>query len=605
MSKKQISIILVISLVLLSLISCGSDSKEESSIESKAVFSEDITDFKTFGMVNGVGNFIDIRDGVRREYLINEKGERISNIYNYISFPIEGIRYAVSIDEGKAYTSDDKLNFFYINEKGEEIYKTRICIYKFLTKTIDFGETPNYALEKGGDYLLNEASQKLNTFVFYRNGYFLSLINDENGEGCVGLIDKNGKEVLPPKYLYIGKFFNNRALIFKHTGESNDEFDIVSGFIDENFKEVIPPQFDSASDFNKERSMVMTREKKHGLIDVDGNEIIPTIYKSISMLSDDLYSATKENYQGIDLINKDGEIIKSYSDYDYFMRFNNELSAAVKGNHIGSIDEKGKVVIEPKYSFLTSYEDGLSVVIYENEEGQRLVNTMDKNNDYTFDLSNDDYPVIVPYGMKGKYIVGDENNHYGVVDKSGKVIVDLKYKDIFKFSDGVAFVKKMDDSYNIIDSKGNEIIIDTTEFSFGGRENIYVFNDRFMFRDYNDYEYAPIYDYPINKFKFKFDGGIALINLEEGMAFINKKGEVVSEIFDEIYRFSDGLSIIKDTEEYYGFIDKTGKTVIETKYRMLYPFIGDKAMAVLEDENGNLTTEYIDKSGNVVITEKK
>lgn len=88
--------------------------------------------------------------------------------------------------------------------------------------------------------------------------------------------------------------------------------------------------------------------------------------------------------------------------------------------------------------------------------------------------------------------------------------------------------------------------------------------------------------------------------------FINKKGEIVLEVFaNSIRPFDKGIAVIQRGSFYdgkyynygkYGFIDKSGKTFVEPRFDGIYGFSEDLAAVKISKKWG-----FIDRSGKIVI----
>ena len=99
------------------------------------------------------------------------------------------------------------------------------------------------------------------------------------------------------------------------------------------------------------------------------------------------------------------------------------------------------------------------------------------------------------------------------------------------------------------------------------------------------------------------------IRVDEKHGFIDESGNVKFMLPEEVYTifgFSEGLAVagkrVPNTNGRWGFIDETGKYVIEAKYVMVRPFSEGLAAVVFNDTgNAYRTVGYIDQSGRVVI----
>jgi len=91
--------------------------------------------------------------------------------------------------------------------------------------------------------------------------------------------------------------------------------------------------------------------------------------------------------------------------------------------------------------------------------------------------------------------------------------------------------------------------------------------------------------------------------------FIDETGSVKFMLPEEVYTtfpFSDGLAVagkrVPNTNGRWGFIDETGKYVIDAKFVMVKPFSeGLAAVVFKESENAYRTTGFIDQRGRIVI----
>lgn len=190
-----------------------------------------------------------------------------------------------------------------------------------------------------------------------------------------------------------------------------------------------------------------------------------------------------------------------------------------------------------------------------------------------------------PYSWNGEYAEGESlifnrDGKLGIVDyKSGRIISEPKYNIIQNVSEGVAWAYVSDKYHVLIDKVGNEIFALEPEF----------------------------------KFPYPYSDGLALIKNQQyplACKFIDKMGNVVIDLSNlrvehpcsSIYRFSDGVAAYWDRPEYV-YIDKFGQELFRSKYEpVLYfnyttGFSNGLAPFVID----NSKIGYMDKSGKVVI----
>lgn len=104
-----------------------------------------------------------------------------------------------------------------------------------------------------------------------------------------------------------------------------------------------------------------------------------------------------------------------------------------------------------------------------------------------------------------------------------------------------------------------------------------------------------------------FSEGLAIVAAKnEGLKIINTKGEVVALLNDyngktieEAYEFKNGLAAFKNSKNLWGFVDQTGKVVIEPMYNKVSNF-NENYCVVEQLDLGKVAVGIIDKKGSFV-----
>lgn len=250
------------------------------------------------------------------------------------------------------------------------------------------------------------------------------------------------------------------------------------------------------------------------------------------------------------------------------------------------------------------------------------------------------------YGVSKDLAVVMQNNKWGIINATGKLMVPLKYDYIhnqpfeglywtqlndkngfinindeeiipikyenemyFHESLGIALIS-VNGKYGYVNTKGEEFIPPIYEdFATGGqlKEGMIPpmkLKGKWGFVDNNGKEYIPfIYDNAIS-----FIEGLAWVNL--GGEFIDssswkfdggkwgaidRSGDIIIPFkYDKVRPFSEGLAAVKLNEK-WGMIDKNGKEIILFNYDDIYDFEEGKVWVKL---NGR--EFYIDKNGNEI-----
>ena len=184
---------------------------------------------------------------------------------------------------------------------------------------------------------------------------------------------------------------------------------------------------------------------------------------------------------------------------------------------------------------------------------------------------------------------------WGYINTAGIKEVDFKFSGAENFTKGYARVM-VDTSWGVINSAGNWIIKPSHEMVEYMNEGYIAIekNRKWAFFDLKRKKY-------ISKFIYEdlwsFHEGLAMVKIGKNYGFINTKGKVV---LDPIYRqvrmmsFSCGLACVRNQEGKWGYIDKTGKVIIDYKFGEADWFQENKAFV---QDNWGEAGYFIDQSG--------
>lgn len=157
---------------------------------------------------------------------------------------------------------------------------------------------------------------------------------------------------------------------------------------------------------------------------------------------------------------------------------------------------------------------------------------------------------------------------WGYVDNKGQYVINSQFEEAFNFSEGLALFKSTDG-----------------KFGFIGEDGKYVIN-------------------PIYKDANSFSEGLAAVVMENGKPqFIDKDNKILFSVDKAEYclGFKEGLARVKIKGK-WGFIDKTGKVVVNPIYEDAQDFSdGLAAVAKKDEKKDEVKWGYIDKSGAVKI----
>ena len=264
-----------------------------------------------------------------------------------------------------------------------------------------------------------------------------------------------------------------------------------------------------------------------------------------------------------------------------------DLFVVIVNDNRGFIDRTGKIVIEPQWGGANDFSEGRAVIAvnspkyklgYIDETGKVVIETK-------FDYASDFHDGIALVGIGTFGMHGSGDHKFGFIDKNGKWLIEPKYKEAYGFFEGLAAVMNDEGKWGFIDITGKVVI--PFQFETGS----------------------------------SFSEGLASVFVKDKYGYIDKTGKIIIKPqFTQANNFSEGLAVVKiggvlskpygatitKKGEYYGkfvYIDKTGKVTIQLPQNTEGAGNFSEGLASLEikKKDGYLYNGYIDKSGKFVI----
>ena len=428
-------------------------------------------------------------------------------------------------------------NFDEAHNADVDILATAKCFWELLTMGVIKLNAVNYSISENfiGDY------QIIGTF---------------NG-GKYGVIDKDGFLVILPTYDFINAISEGLALVVENG---------KTGYIDFYGKKIIQCCYESGEIFTDGYAIVSTKVihfiessdgdmdydiKEIGLIDKNGNVVVPCIYDSYNILKNKI------------ICFHSGESVV------YFDKANRQISAQnVQPKQTSKYEE-----FHIKEQALIPYRIG-TLYGYCNEDKIMVIPAI--------------YVDALPFNDGiARIAIQDKNSYqwkYGVIDIKGNEVVRCSYNDILEFSEGLAAVSK-DGKWGYIDIYGKIttplVYEKCTHFSEGLAA---VSNgDKWGFIDI----------YGNTSLPFVYDGIYRLIELN-----------YEQEYYSVDIIFSEGLAAVSMYNK-IGYIDKFGNNIIPFIYDVANPFSENVATVAQNTSRHNyLSWTFISKNGEQISSKK-
>ena len=294
------------------------------------------------------------------------------------------------------------------------------------------------------------------------------------------------------------------------------------------------------------------KEGKFGLINLDGNEILPCEYDSITTMKGIRNCLVVKSDAKTGIVNTSGKIVVPVEYASVEVIENNvDNGYVVKNseNKYGVINSNGDMVLECKYDTIENIVDGNRYIVKEGNKW-KLIDTegneyLEGKVDNVADMNNGD-------------VIAKQNKKFGILNIETDLKVPFEYDSLTYLFDN-KYVAKKDNKYGIINTN-NEVLVD-----YKYDEIIYNKNDEYLKGKVADGSYEYLNKDLAVKFtagdETKINGFIS-VKVGNDIKYYNTKLEEKSN--KDVYT-SNTLFIIKENGK-YGFVNKDGKVVVEAKY---------------------------------------
>jgi hypothetical protein len=249
-----------------------------------------------------------------------------------------------------------------------------------------------------------------------------------------GFIDKTGKVIVPIKYDRVHDYSEGLAAVHEPGGW---------GFVDLNGEWVIKPQFTNAGEFNHGIALVRTGGRQ-GLIDKQGNYVLKPVYE------------IEDGHNGAMLIERGGKYgfvdtsgrLICDTKFDDAMSFSEDLAAVYDGSKWGFIDKSANYAIKPSFEKAAAFHHGLAAVAINNKFG-----LIDRHGNFVLPpkykylaAAFHDAEEPVPSFISEEVMPLCSENRWGFAStKTGLIVIAPKYATVSPFSEGLARVALLND----------------------------------------------------------------------------------------------------------------------------------------------------------------
>jgi hypothetical protein len=375
-------------------------------------------------------------------------------------------------------------------------------------------------------------------------------------KGRQGLINEAGKIIVSPRFRKIDDFFENRAIFSDDTGKY--------GYLNPEGNVEIPAQFDQVQRFNEGLAAVKLN-KKWGYIDPHGRFVISPQF--------------------------------TWADPFY----ENRAFVSTTSSRYGVINQNGVWLTPEKIKMKSAFVEGTALVLYEGEKTDKF-GLLDHTGVFTafpnidsgspsYLFKNGLWPAYRVAMSQAKYQDTTETyinalfgrGKHGFIDKQGNFVISPQFHEVTDFQFCAASVRVFEE-WGLIDLNGEFILKPQFKYEpeYLGRGLVKVLVDRKS----TDEAASILID------GVKREGRRSISTSKYRLMDVN--GRWLTPAYDYIGGVSEDMILFRINQK-YGFIDITGKVVIDAKFDEAYNFRDDRAEIRIDGE-----TRYIDRVGKYI-----
>ena len=308
--------------------------------------------------------------------------------------------------------------------------------------------------------------------------------------------------------------------------------------------------------YNK-KVLKIQKNNKYGLINMEGVEILPCEYDEISSMKglENTLLILKDGNYGV--ANEEGKVIIP-TNYKEIQNLGKEASQGfiVKNTEekYGIVDIANNEVLPMEYDGISKIHQGDYYVVTKSQK--QILVKKDKT-----EVLNGDYDEIISILKNPENgVIYKKDNKYGIMDLSGKTIINSTYDDLKEGKSGSIIAKK-DDKYGIIDMQGNtKVEFKYNSIIFNEKGDLYIAEDE----NYNNEVLNSNYEVKLSGMvtDLNDEKGYIEIKQDDGYKYYNFKFEEQKE--SDV--FSSNTLFVSKKNGKYGFVDKDGNVIVDYIY---------------------------------------
>lgn len=435
--------------------------------------------------------------------------------------------------------------------------------------------------------LFSEEGRQLTAFEFENVEPFDSqrlLVRYYNRKG---LIDRNGKAVVPPVYKDIKLVnaqievlpFKKWTLFDKNRMSTTFQFDKVVDINGEtlavqtndnlgiiNKKEAYIAYFEDLTLLEASQGLLLVSNGTYqGVINAKGEQVLANNYDRIEIREEAIFAQIRrKDGQNWQIHNHKGVLI-SRQRYERFSMVTPKRIAAVKNGKTGLLDNKGVEKTPFIYDSLGEFKNGMAVVKYLGNHGV---------------INENGYWITTPYkdslALFDEFVFYQHGTENGLLNFNEEVIFRTQHT-LFP-SNNQWLIKRNLDGFLLTDRQGQELFTNAYDSIYMAHSDLAI-----LAKDYQLSLFRPSSQSHMKVPKGtelirKYSEDLISAKIDGQWGFISEQGRLrIANRYQEVRPFSEGLAPVKLIGK-WGVIDKKETIIIQPVYDRIDAFFGGMAL---------------------------
>ena len=284
-------------------------------------------------------------------------------------------------------------------------------------------------------------------------------------DNLYGFFDTLGHLCVDFQYRAASGFFEGLAAVLVDHDSNFCDY----GYIDHQGRMKLPAQYEYAFPFH-EGYAVVKKYDRYGMIDTNGNEVLPTKYGEVATRTDGCVFVSDDVSGKIAMFNSKFKQVTPFI-YDGIAAYAEGYFTVVRNGQCTFLDTKGKECFG-LYEDAGKFKDGYVMVKRNGRYG-----IIDKRGKTVlpFEYDNSGYHASLYVYYEGLAMV-ERDGRYGFVDTDGKMVIPLINESAHHCTEGLIPVKR-NGKWGYIDTKGADAIAfefeEASYFEWGRAEVLY------------------------------------------------------------------------------------------------------------------------------------